>query len=247
MDTSIERPLASPSDTPCAPGSDATGRRAFLGRLGIGAAIAAAGAVPFVADDALAYAGSGPTHIDRALTPWSDAWLDKITGKHKQFFDGVTFNEGFVLAFAANFLNLNHEAYGLSDKDLTAVVGLRHFAMPMALPDAMWAKYRIGEMMKLDDPATKAPAVRNPYMHPEGVHLPGSDIPTLTNRGVIFTVCNVALTVFSGMAAKNAGLSADAAKQEWTEQLLPGMNLVPVGVLAVNRAQERGCTYCYGG
>jgi hypothetical protein len=60
-------------------------------------------------------------------------------------------------------------------------------------------------------------------------------------------VCNVALTVISGMLASNAGVTADAAKQEWTQSLAPGMNLVPVGVLAVNRAQERGCTYCYGG
>jgi intracellular sulfur oxidation DsrE/DsrF family protein len=239
MDTSIERPVAPPSD--------AAGRRAFLGRLGIGAAIAAVGAVPFVPDDVLAYGGRGAARVDHANAPWNDAWLDKITGKHKQFFDGVTYNDGFVLAFAANFLNLNHEAYGLSDKDLTAVVGLRHFCMPMALPDAMWAKYKIGETFKVTDPTTKAMAVRNPFIHPDGVRLPGSEIPTLVNRGVVFTVCNVALTVFSGMTAANASLTAEQAKQDWTEQLLPGMNLVPVGVLAVNRAQERGCTYCYGG
>jgi intracellular sulfur oxidation DsrE/DsrF family protein len=247
MDTSIERPVTSASDMPCSPASDATGRRVFLGRLGVGAAIAAASALPLVPDDVLAYAGTGAMHAGHAKTPWSDAWLDKITGKHKQFFDGVTYNDGFVLAFAANFLNLNHEAYGLSDKDLSAVVGLRHFSMPMALPDALWAKYKIGETFKVTDPATKALAVRNPFLHSDGVRFPGSEIPTLVNRGVIFTVCNVALTVFSGMTAANAGLTAEQAKQEWTEQLLPGMNLVPVGVLAVNRAQERGCTYCYGG
>jgi intracellular sulfur oxidation DsrE/DsrF family protein len=247
MDTSIERPVASPSDAACSAASDTAGRRNFLGRLGVGAVIAAAGALPLLPEDTLAYTGTKSVPVDRVKAPWSDAWLDKITGKHKQFFDGVTYNDGFVLAFAANFLNLNHEAYGLSDKDLTAVVGLRHFCMPMALPDAMWAKYKVGETFKVTDPATKAPAIRNPFMHPDGVRLPGSDIPTLVNRGVVFTVCNVALTVFSGMTAANAGVTAEQAKQEWTEQLLPGMNLVPVGVLAVNRAQERGCTYCYGG
>jgi hypothetical protein len=60
-------------------------------------------------------------------------------------------------------------------------------------------------------------------------------------------VCNVALTVLSGNFANNAGVSKAAAKAEWTQKLLPNMTLVPVGVMAVNLAQEHGCTYCYGG
>jgi len=224
-----------------------TPRREFLERLGVGAAALAAAAIPLMPGDAIASTSAASTTAGRVRTPWSEAWLDKITGKHKQLFDAVEINGGFAMVFAANFLNLYHEAYGLTDKDVTAVVGLRHMAMPMALPDAMWAKYKIGETFKIMDPVTNAPAVRNPYTHADGVKFPGSDIPTLTNRGVIFTVCNVALTVLSGMAAKGAGATADAAKQEWTQNVLPGMTIVPVGVLAVNKAQEHGCTYCYGG
>jgi intracellular sulfur oxidation DsrE/DsrF family protein len=225
-----------------------TSRRDFLGSAGAGVAALAAVALPSWPTGGIPGLGAPAYASGRVAAPWSDAWLDKITGKHKQFFDGVSWNDGFVLAFAKNFLDLNHEAYGLTDKDLTAVVGLRHFAMPMALPDALWERYKIGDAFKVIDPATKAPAVRNPAMHADGLKLPpGCDIPTLVGRGVVFTVCNVALTVISGMLATNAGVTADAAKQEWTQQLLPGMTLVPVGVLAVNRAQEKGCTYCYGG
>ncbi len=220
-------------------------RREFLERVTAGAAALAASAmattIPFTA--ALAEPHATPS----ARGPWSDAWLDKLNGKHKQFFDATSTNEGFPLVFAMAFLNLNHEAYGLTDHDLSAVVGLRHFAMPMALPDALWAKYKIGESFKVMDAATKAPAVRNPFLHPDGVPFPGAEIPTLVNRGVLFTVCNVALTVISGKLSGNAGVTPEAAKQEWTASLLPGTTLVPVGVLAVNRAQEKGCTYCYGG
>jgi hypothetical protein len=179
--------------------------------------------------------------------PWSDAWLDKLTGKHKQFFDTLDPNDGFALAFTLHFLNLYHEAYGLGDHDLTAVIGLRHFALPMALPDALWNRYRIGESMQIKDPATGGPATRNPFLHADGVPVAGADIPSLMKRNVLFTACNVALTTLSGNLAKNAGVSKDAAKEEWTAMLVPGMVLVPVGVLAVNLAQERGCTYCYGG
>jgi intracellular sulfur oxidation DsrE/DsrF family protein len=235
-----------PADVAAArvPGGEGLGdRREFLGRVTAGAAALAAVSVSAALPVASALAESAPRSGFGG--PWSDAWLDRITGKHKQFFDATSTNDGFGLAFAMAFLNLNKEAYGLGDKDLTAVVGLRHFAMPMALPDALWAKYKIGEGFKVMDPATKAPAVRNPFIHTDGVPLPGCEIPTLVNRGVIFTVCNVALTVISEKLAPNAGVSAAAAKQEWTANLLPGMTLVPVGVLAVNRAQEKGCTYCY--
>ena len=45
----------------------------------------------------------------------------------------------------------------------------------------------------------------------------------------------------------NTGTTPDAAYKEWVAALQPGVTLVPIGVLAVNRAQEKGCTYCYGG
>jgi intracellular sulfur oxidation DsrE/DsrF family protein len=223
-----------------------TDRRDFLGRMTIGAAALAAASLTGAP---AAYAGSRRDALNSAPVrgPWSDAWLQKITGKHKQFFDGVSPNEGFVLAFAGNFLNLNHEVYGLEDKDMTAVVGLRHMAMPFALPDDVWARYKIGESLQIKDVSTGSIATRNPFLYANGVVLPGTDIPTLTKRGVLFTVCNVALTVLSGNFSKNAGVSKEAAKAEWTQKLLPGMTLVPVGVMAVNLAQEHGCTYCYGG
>lgn len=219
-------------------------RRAFLESVTLGAAALAASmtAVPMAA----AMAESTTTR-KTASGPWSDAWLDGIKGTHKQFFDGVDINDGFAMVFATGFLNLNKEVYGLTDHDLTAVVGLRHLAMLMALSDAMWEKYGIGKAFNVTDPATKAIATRNPFLRKEGMPLPGSEIPTLVGRGVIFTVCNVALTVLSGKMASAAGVSADDAKKEWTTGLVQGMTLVPVGVLAVNRAQEKGCTYCYGG
>jgi intracellular sulfur oxidation DsrE/DsrF family protein len=225
--------------------SPRTDRRAFIESVTLGAAALAASMT--AAPMASAMAESAPLRKSGATGPWSDAWLDGIKGTHKQFFDGVTINDGFAMVFATGFLNLNKEAYGLGDHDLTAVVGLRHHAMLMALSDAMWMKYGVGKAFNVTDPATKEIAVRNPFLHKEGMPLPGSDIPTLVSRGVIFTVCNVALTVMSGKLGSALNMTPDDAKKEWTANLTPGMTIVPVGVLAVNRAQEKGCTYCYGG
>jgi len=49
------------------------------------------------------------------------------------------------------------------------------------------------------------------------------------------------------MAATAAGLPAQDAKADWVANLIPGVVVVPAGVLAVNRAQENHCTYCYAG
>lgn len=223
-------------------------RRDFLGQVTLGAVTLAAASISAAVPVRDAHASprlvNGPVATG---APFSDAWLSKLTGKHRQFFDATEPNDGFALVFAMNFLNLNHDTYNLTDQQLNAVVGLRHFAMPMALSDAMWARYKLGDAFKVTDPATKAPAVRNPFLHADGLAFPNSAIPTLVGRGVIFTVCNVALTVISGKMAPTANVSANVAKQEWTAALVPGMTLVPVGVMAVNLAQEHGCTYCYGG
>jgi intracellular sulfur oxidation DsrE/DsrF family protein len=43
------------------------------------------------------------------------------------------------------------------------------------------------------------------------------------------------------------GLPPDQVRQEWIAGLVPGVQLVPSGIVAVNGAQARGCAYCYAG
>lgn len=215
-------------------------RREFMRSIGVGAVAIAATAVGVRADaEPIVELESSPDEL----------WLKKLTGKHRQYFDAVTPNEGFALVFAANFLDKNIEAYGLKESDVTTVVGLRHTSIPLALNDAMWAKYKLGEFFKINDKSTNAPATRNVFSHlkPGDMLLPDAGVQELMARGVIFTACNVALTVISGMAAGAAGLPTEGAKADWVANLIPGVVVVPAGVLAVNRAQENHCTYCYAG
>ena len=220
---------------------DPTPRRGFLGRLTAStmAIMGVAAATPSVLEaEALVGAGAG-----------SDDWLTGLTGSYRQFFDAVTVNEGFPFSFAMTFMNTIGETYKVSDKDINAVVGLRHFAIPLAFNNDIWAKYKLGEMFKVNDPVTKAPAVRNPYAYAKEGELlfPGMAFEKIQARGAIFTVCNVALTVLSGMAAGFAGQPKESAKQDWLAGMFKGVNVVPSGVFAVNRAQKKGCTYCYAG
>jgi len=77
--------------------------------------------------------------------------------------------------------------------------------------------------------------------------LPGTGIEQLLASGAQFGVCNVALTVYSGMVAQKMNMDAAAVKADWVAGLMPGVQVVPSGVLAVSRAQEKGCSYCFAG
>ena len=179
----------------------------------------------------------------------ADDWLTRITGSHRQYFDAVSVNDGFPLGYAMNFMNTIGETYKVTDKDITAVIGLRHFSIPLAFNNDIWAKYKLGEFFKITDAATKAPAVRNPYAFAKEGELmfPGMALEKLQARGALVTVCNVALNVLSGLTAQTAGLPKEGAKQEWLAGMFKDVYVVPSGVLAVNRAQKKGCTYCYAG
>jgi len=42
-------------------------------------------------------------------------------------------------------------------------------------------------------------------------------------------------------------LKAEDARKEWTENVLPGIQIVPSGVWALGRAQEKQCAYIFAG
>lgn len=222
------------------PGSP-SGRRAFLGKL---AATAAAGAAGLALTSTLDAPGELLAAVP-ASAPEADHWLDPLKGKHKQVVDAYQPNEGFPLAFAFSFM----AAQSPADSPVGAVVVLRHFAMPFALNSSLWQRYKIGEGIKLIDPQTKAPATRNMFYKVPAGALPIDDmaIDKLMAKGVIFGACNMALQFLSAEFAGNAGVSKEVAAKEWAAGLLPGITLLPSGTWGVNRAQEKGCTYCTGG
>ncbi len=132
-----------------------THRRGFLGRVaGSAAALSLTQlARPF---ELSAAPPQGPAKEDPAVT----AWLGKLKGKHRQLYDTPELNNGFALAWSRVFYMTNNET-GVADADMSVMVVLRHAAIPLAMVDAAWAKYKFGEFFKITDPKTNAPAVRN--------------------------------------------------------------------------------------
>jgi hypothetical protein len=221
-------------------------RRTFLGRLATSSA--ALGLTALLPATACAAEKTGAAASDTTAKPADKnaEWPMSLKGKHKQLVDAFAFNEGFPLAFAYTFLL----PYPATDEGAaTAVVVLRHAAFPLALTDAIWAKYKIGKSLNIMDPSTKAPAERNPFYQakPGSLLIDDMAIDKLMARGTVFGACNVALHMLSGKLASNAGVTADAAAKEWAAGVIPGITVIPSGTWGVNRAQEAGCTYCTGG
>jgi hypothetical protein len=217
--------------------TDMTPRRGFIRRVAGAMALGLAGLVP------------SPSHPQPAAAR-SDGpeWPGPLKGRHRQLVDAYEVNDGSPLAFAYTFLSTN-EPPTANLVSATAVIVLRHAAFPMALGNEMWRKYKIGEAFKILDPETKAPAVKNPFLHPKPGVLPldGMAIDLLLASGTVFGACHVGLLGQSKMLASNAGVSAEQAAKEWTANVMPGITIIPSGTWGVNRAQEGGCTYCAGG
>jgi len=216
-------------------------RRGFLGRLAATAAAGVAGLTPLRLE---AQPRRAPI-TGAGADPSFETWLNRISGKHKMLFDAPEVNGGMPVIWPRVWLNGNNENYGTKDADNTAVIVLRHSAIPIAMQDALWAKYKLGEVFNVKD--GDAPATKNIFAKVMPLPLPGTGLEALLASGAQVGCCNVALTVFSGMVAQKIGMDAAAVKAEWVAGLLPGVQVVPSGVLAVARAQEKGCVYCFAG
>lgn len=216
-----------------------THRRGFLGRLAAAAGTVGLAMVP------RALAAEATLGATASRDASYAAWLDKITGRHKMLFDAPEPNDGMPVVWPRVWLDTTNDQYGTTDRDNTAVVVLRHGAIGYTLMDAMWEKYRLGEFFKINEGT--APAKRNQWLKPLPLPLPGTGILALLSQGVLFGACNVALTVYSGLVAQGQGLDAAAVKADWVQNLVPGIQVVPSGVLAVSGAQEKGCVFCFAG
>ena len=216
-------------------------RRSFLTRLNTGlASFAAVTGVAMAQSKSVATARWEPARHEK------DDWLDKIPGKHRLVFDTTAWNTvGEALAFANNFFRTNRTDYGLENSDTAVVVILRHRSTPFGYNDAMWAKYGgpIAVRSKMEDPKTKAAPKMNLYNAAGYGDMLGNretTLESLSKLGVQFAVCSVSTRGYAGALAEATGGTADAIFAELTSNLVSNARMVPAGIVAVNRAQERG-------
>jgi intracellular sulfur oxidation DsrE/DsrF family protein len=239
-----------------------TERRGFIGTLAAGAAALGLATVT----SSFKLSGQQPKPAakapasSKAASP-ADQWFGKVKGTHRVVFDATRPNEIMPFVWPKIFI-LTNGATGSPSSDCGVVVVLRHEAICYAFQDAMWAKYNFADVFKAGDvgkafqaaDAATATKTRNPFWNTThgdfkapGFGAVDIGIKDLQKDGVMFCVCNAAMTVYSAALADGMKLKAEDVMNEWKANLIPGIQIVPSGVWAVGRAQEHGCKYIFAG
>jgi intracellular sulfur oxidation DsrE/DsrF family protein len=216
-------------------------RRSFLSNLGVAASAAS---VTLAGGATVAHAQTAGDGRWQATRHEKDDWYDQLPGKHRLFFD-TTKPDALedAIQFAGNFYSANRSDYGLETADLAVIVCMRHRSAPFAFNDAIWAKYgaTLAKRAEFVDPKTQeAPKVN--FFTPAAPAAPARarGLAGLMRLGVQFAICNLSTHGIAGMIAGATGGTADAIYKELAANLIDKARLVPAGIVAVNRAQERG-------
>jgi len=222
-------------------------RREFLAQLGVATAVLAGtgGAVPLTAQTDDAEYGNAPVLQGGK---WDTSWIDQLgTAQYRVVFDATNIADGFALDLTSTFLDHFHEVHGTSDSQARAVIVMRQLGTPLALGDALWDKYAVGEELKINDRNTQQPARRNPYLKPSATNgTSDASLETLRARGTILLLCNIAMNNWSRRHTEMAKRPVDEVLTEVRANLVPGTIVVPSGIYAIIRAQNAGCAFMRG-
>src|SRR5688500_7694123 len=175
----------------------------------------------------------------------SNRWLDGLKAKHRQFFDAPAPAGGIPLVHVMNYYDTYNKAFGVKDNDIDAVLTFYGATTFHGLNDGAWQKYALGEFLEITDAAGK-PATANPWRAAPvilGMSLPPASIEALQKRGATMIICNNALQIFSSLLAKKRGLDAATVYTDLKANILPGVELVPGMVVAVEQATRAGLSY----
>ena len=212
-------------------------RRDFLQLAAVTAAVGLGSALPAPTANA---ATGDPSDFTR--------WLDGISGKHRMVLDVREPNIGAAMVWAWVYLHTAPAAYGIKESEIETVLVFRHFAIPIVLGDAAWKKYQLGKVFKIDDPKTNKPAERNPfYSEMYEPFPPDMGLQKLIDRKVKVVACDMALGFYSNLVAKQMDLSPEAVLKDWNATIFPGITHAPSGLVGIQGAVERGCTYVFAG
>lgn len=213
------------------------------GLIGAGALMAGAGLVATGAKAQSSSSGSGwkPTLEEQ------DNWLDIPGTRHRMLFDSTS-PEGAAAAlnYADNFFRVNKDGYGLEPETLGVVVMLRHIATPFAYTNDIWAEYGapFAKLMELDAAKAYKANKANPLLNTDG-EARQTSLETLIKKGARFGVCGAATHFVANMLSKDSGKSPDEIYKKLAASLVPNATMTPAGIVAVNRAQERGYTFSF--
>ena len=227
-------------------------RRSFLSKAGVGAAALGA-AIGAGGSPVRAQSGSPDAARWQPARHATDDWFDQVPGKHRFFFDTISpASLGQAIFFANNYTTANRTGYGLEPSELAIVICVRHHSTGFAFTDAMWAKYGkpLADRINFTDPKTSTAPIVNVFQasgYGAALTNSGVTLDSFIKRGGHLAVCQLSMRANSRAIASQTGGKAEEIYEELAAHLVPNSHIVPAGIVAVNRAQERGYSFSYTG
>lgn len=213
-----------------------TPRRDFLGLLGL----AALGAPQL----AQAAGHTSPTALPRDAE-WDMSWVKKLTGKVKLVLDMPNAGDGYDFGRGIRTAEQTAEVYGLAPTEVSTVVVIRHEAIDLIMNDSYWERFEIGKELKLPlrgeadkfritNPIATAPtdagAARGAYT-----------MDAFLASGGVVLGCNLAFSKAIGKYRRADSLGRDEATAKAKANIVPGVILMPTGLVGLIAAQHEGC------
>ena len=226
-----------------------TPRREFLGQIAASAIVLAGPACASpAAASALSTAPAPSGNRVSTKGQWDDSWFGRLTAKHKAVFDSPDIAENSTLGFlqAQRYIMGMRDALNAGPNDVQTVIVVRHKSIPFAFNDAMWEKYKIGDVSSVKSDgvsATKNPLIHGRQSANANSDRPQANIEWLVNHGHFILACDLATQGYADTLATKNNSTMKAVYEELKANLAPGVILQPSGVYAVHRAQEAGCTF----
>ncbi len=211
-------------------------RRKFLGSV---AALSAGG---LFLPSALSAADTGPEPVS---ADWDMSWKERVSGDFRAVFDSPAVNDGAGLWRAADWKRAVETVYGEAGKGASAVLVIRHEAIPMAMNDAFWERHDVSKHDRIKDPSSGKHVKHNPFLaRPDTpANRRGFSLDGFIEAGGIVLACNYAFALMVSREAKKAKLDFREAREATLPFLAPGVVLQPSGFFAVIEAQRAGCHF----
>lgn len=156
---------------------------------------------------------------------WKLAEFEKFLqdpARIKQLYDVVQIGDGKFLNNIKNLFNGLQFGFDIPERQIKIAAALHGPANMLNYDDYIWEKYQIGEWLKVADPATGKPAVRNVFYHrkiaskresavkspddPDSIYQDTS-MEALQSRGAQFLSCHTALEEQVGVLISRNKLS----------------------------------------
>jgi len=208
---------------------------------------------------ALSSAAEGHAQLVWTSKDWKLAEFETLLrepARIRQVYDVTQIGEGKFLNNIKNSLNGLRFGFNVPATQIKVVGALHGPANLLNYDDFIWEKYEIGAWLKVNDPATGKPAVRNPFfkstvsnksedlsrLNDKNSFYQDTSMETLQARGVTFLSCHTATEEQARVLIQRNNWAKDPEEivREMLSHTLPGVLVVASMVAAIALLQAEG-------